>query len=64
MEKYTDIQQKGEIAMLKEKCKYAAEELEQIDVAIRDFDLTAEENNQYLRDWVVGLKLFLRRDCK
>lgn len=57
-----DIRKDGEIRRLKTKCKHASEVLGQIDGAIRDWNLTLDEQKKELRDWVYSLKEYLNKE--
>lgn len=58
----TDISKDGEIKRLKTKCKHASEVLEQIDEAIRDWDLTLDEQKDELRNWVGSVREYLSQE--
>ncbi|EKQ50297.1 MULTISPECIES: hypothetical protein [unclassified Clostridium] len=58
----TNIRRDGEIRRLKTKCEHASEELEKIDKAIRDWDLTLDEQKDELREWVDSLREYLSQE--
>ena len=58
----TDIRKDGEIKRLKTKCKHASEVLEQMDEAIRDWDLNLDEQKDELREWVDSVREYLSQE--
>ena len=58
----TDIRKDGEIKRLKTKCKHASEVLEQMDEAIRDWDLNLDELKDELREWVDSVREYLSQE--
>lgn len=57
-----EVRQEGEIARLKAKCKHGAEILRKIDFAIKDWDLTTDENKDDLRDWIDAVREYLNKE--
>jgi hypothetical protein len=58
----TAIRKDGEIRRLKAKCKHASEVLEQMDEAIRDWDLNLDEQKDELREWVDSVREYLSQE--
>jgi hypothetical protein len=57
-----DVRKDGEIRRLKAKCKHASEILEQMDGAIRDWDLNSDEQKDELREWVDSVREYLSQE--
>lgn len=57
-----DIKKDGEIKRLKTKCKHTSEVLEEIDGAIRDWDLNLDEQKDELREWMDSVREYLSQE--
>lgn len=56
------IRKDGEIKRLKTKCGHASEVLEKISEAIKEWDLTLDEQKEELTDWVEALRNYLDQE--